>query len=77
VPELATHSTTTATKSKKARSKPLKLSDAQRTNVLSERIKLAHVVGNEEMPDTMRQDAAKLLMLGNVQLHRRLTKSKS
>lgn len=50
------------------------LTDADKTAVVNERIKLGAVLSNDNLPDSIRREAEKLLGLGTTQLLRRIQK---
>lgn len=73
--EAIVKSGSTVTAVKKARKPRTALTETDRGRVIEERVKLAATYANNNVPDTMRGEAAKLLLLGNVQLLNRIKKA--
>jgi hypothetical protein len=60
---------------KEIRAPRVSLTQADKDAVVLERIKLGAIVSDVNVPDTMKGEAGKLLLLGTTQLLRRIQKS--
>ena len=62
---------------KKPRKKAVRtvLSGAEKDKVLAEKVRLGRLLSDNNLPDSVRGEASRLLSMGNVQLAKRLRKS--
>lgn len=60
---------------KAVRAPRVSLTESQKSAIVAERIKLGDMMSNNNLPESIKDSAGKLLLLGNTQLLRRLEKS--
>lgn len=60
---------------KPVRAPRVALTDGDKARIVAERVKLGDMMSNNNLPESIRDSASKLLLLGNTQLLRRLEKS--
>ena len=65
------------TTGKPVRAPRVALTDSQKEEVIAERIRLGALLTNNNLPDTVKGEAAKLLGLGTTQLLRRIQRAGS
>ena len=63
------------TTGKEIRAPRVPLTDTQKEEVIAERIRLGALLTNDNLPDTVKGEAAKLLGLGTTQLLRRIQRA--
>lgn len=73
--ESAVKPATAVNKPKKPRSPRYVPSENERVDILGERVKLGAMLNDSNLPESVKGEVARMLLMGNVQLLRRLKKA--